>query len=460
MPFDALDHRASHRSAGSASIAVIPVVPVQVRRRASSCSTAGQNIAGFVRLRVRGRRGDRVTVRHAEVLEPDGSLHTRALRSARATDTYVLADDESDRSWSPCSRSMAFNTRRSRPTRTSSTRSSWPSAATPRGEAPSSAPTRDLNRLHENVVWSQRDNFVSVPTDCPQRDERLGWTGDAQAFAPTACTLFDSQSFWASWLRDLALEQDDVLGVPSRRPGRRHLRRRAVRASRTGPTRPRSCRGPCTSPTATSVLVRPVLDSMRRWIARSCVAAGRTACSADSQPVRRLARPGRARRIGPGRPRPTPTYLANAFFAHSARLAADAARSSGRPRSRPSYRALADASRSRRGRAGREHADHDSDRLRCGAPVRDSSRTMSGRASATRSPRSSEPRTGGSRPASSARRWCFPALADDGHLDEAYLMLLRREMPSWLYQVDSGCHDGMGALGRHPARRLASIRAP
>ncbi len=63
-------------------------------------------------------------------------------------------------------------------------------------------------------MWSQRDNFVSVPTDCPQRDERLGWTGDAQAFAPTASTLFDSQAFWASWLRDLDLEQDDVLGVP------------------------------------------------------------------------------------------------------------------------------------------------------------------------------------------------------------------------------------------------------
>ena len=72
-----------------------------------------------------------------------------------------------------------------------------------------------LTKFHENVVWSQRDNFVSVPTDCPQRDERLGWTGDAQAFAPTACTLFDAQAFWASWLIDLALDQDDELGVPT-----------------------------------------------------------------------------------------------------------------------------------------------------------------------------------------------------------------------------------------------------
>ena len=72
-----------------------------------------------------------------------------------------------------------------------------------------------LEQFHENVVWSQRDNFVSVPTDCPQRDERLGWTGDAQAFASTGSTLYDAQAFWASWLRDLALDQDDEL---ERRP--------------------------------------------------------------------------------------------------------------------------------------------------------------------------------------------------------------------------------------------------
>ena len=60
---------------------------------------------------------------------------------------------------------------------------------------------RRSTRFHANVLWSQRDNFVSVPTDCPQRDERLGWTGDAQAFAPTGGTLFDLPAFWASWLR-------------------------------------------------------------------------------------------------------------------------------------------------------------------------------------------------------------------------------------------------------------------
>ena len=91
-----------------------------------------------------------------------------------------------------------------------------------------------LNRLHENVAWSQRDNFVSVPTDCPQRDERLGWTGDAQAFAATGSTLLDAEAFWRSWLRDLALEQDPVLGVPSVVPGRGARRAAAVRPRRLG----------------------------------------------------------------------------------------------------------------------------------------------------------------------------------------------------------------------------------
>ncbi len=72
----------------------------------------------------------------------------------------------------------------------------------------------DLNRLHENVVWSMRDNFVDVPTDCPQRDERLGWTGDLQVFAPTASFLYDCAGVVESWLADLAAEQVELGSVP------------------------------------------------------------------------------------------------------------------------------------------------------------------------------------------------------------------------------------------------------
>src|SRR3712207_8618554 len=72
-----------------------------------------------------------------------------------------------------------------------------------------------VNRLHENVVWSMRGNFLDLPTDCPQRDERLGWTGDIQVFAPTACFLYDVAGLLTSWLADLAAEQDAAGGVVS-----------------------------------------------------------------------------------------------------------------------------------------------------------------------------------------------------------------------------------------------------
>ena len=150
----------------------------------------GQNLAGFIRLRMRGDRGDQVTVRHAEVLELDGELHTRALRSAKATDTYTLADG-GEVGLEPA---FTFHGFRYAEVETKAEVVSAEVVA-----ISSDLPRRgwfecsdqSLNRLHENVVWSQRANFVSIPTDCPQRDERLGWTGDAQAFAPTACTLFD-----------------------------------------------------------------------------------------------------------------------------------------------------------------------------------------------------------------------------------------------------------------------------
>src|SRR6185436_10460514 len=70
-----------------------------------------------------------------------------------------------------------------------------------------------LNRLHENVVWSMRGNFLDLPTDCPQRDERLGWTGDIQVFAPTASFLYDTAGFLQSWLADLAAEQTAAGGL-------------------------------------------------------------------------------------------------------------------------------------------------------------------------------------------------------------------------------------------------------
>ena len=315
--------------------------PTQVVSRSGNKTIldGGQNLAGFVRLRVRGDRGDQVTVRHAEVLESDGELHTRALRSAKATDTYTLADG-GEVGLEPA---FTFHGFRYAEVETKAEVISAEVVA-----ISSDLPRRgwfecsdqSLNRLHENVVWSQRANFVSIPTDCPQRDERLGWTGDAQAFAPTACTLFESQQFWSSWLEDLALDQDDVLGVPSVVPD--VVLEGEPRFGRAG-----------WADAATIVpwavyesygdleILRHQFDSMRRWV--------------DSLDERRdadgLLPPSMqfGDWLDPDAPPDRPweakadsTFLANAFFAHSAGLTADAAELLGDTALGNRYRQLAD----------------------------------------------------------------------------------------------------------------------
>ncbi len=173
----------------------------------------GQNLVGWIKVRVRGEAGSEIVIRHAEVLE-HGELGTRPLRSAEATDRYILSggDDE----FEPTFTFHGFRYAEI---------SGWPgeltaddltaiavgSELTRIGEFRTSDPL--LNRFHENVVWGMRGNFLAVPTDCPQRDERLGWTGDIAAFAPTAAFLFDVDSFLSDWLTDLALEQSHNDGI-------------------------------------------------------------------------------------------------------------------------------------------------------------------------------------------------------------------------------------------------------
>lgn len=174
----------------------------------------GQNLVGRLRIRVRGERGTILSIRHAEVLD-DGDLALRPLRRAAAADEYVLSG-EGEEIWEPRFTFHGFRYARIE---------GWPGDFDPAdveavvlhtdmrrtGWFDSSDPL--LNRFHENVVWTMRGNYLSVPMDCPQRDERLGWTGDTQLFAPTAAFLFDTEAFFLSWLRDLALEQRDNDGI-------------------------------------------------------------------------------------------------------------------------------------------------------------------------------------------------------------------------------------------------------
>jgi alpha-L-rhamnosidase len=175
----------------------------------------GQNLVGWVRVRVRGPAGTTVTLRHAEVLEHD-ELGTRPLRKAKATDRFILGGG--DDVFEP---TLTFHGFRYVEV------DGWP------GELTSDALTAVvvsselqrigefecsdelLNQLHRNVIWGTRGNFLDLPTDCPQRDERLGWTGDIAVFAPTAAYLFDVKDFLRDWLADLAAEQRSAKGMVS-----------------------------------------------------------------------------------------------------------------------------------------------------------------------------------------------------------------------------------------------------
>jgi alpha-L-rhamnosidase len=175
----------------------------------------GQNLAGWARLRLDGPRGTIVTIRHSEVLV-DGVPDYTTLRTAEATDRYILAGN-GPQEFEPRFtyhgfryaeiEGLAVDLRpadiRAVVVHSDMTRTGWFETSNDL-----------LNRLHENVVWSMRGNFVGVPTDCPQRDERLGWTGDLNAFAPTATYLYDVRDVLTSWLEDLALEQADRGFVP------------------------------------------------------------------------------------------------------------------------------------------------------------------------------------------------------------------------------------------------------
>ena len=186
------------------------MTPVSITRSPSGRTLLdfGQNLVGRLRLSVQGPAGQTITLRHAEVLE-NGELCTRPLRNAEATDRYTLRGGGVE-TWEPRFTFHGFRYAEV---------DGWPGELHPAdicavvihsdmertGWFECSDPL--LNRLHANVVWSMRGNFVDIPTDCPQRDERLGWTGDLQVFSPTASFLYDVSGFLASWLADLAVEQ-------------------------------------------------------------------------------------------------------------------------------------------------------------------------------------------------------------------------------------------------------------
>ncbi len=184
-------------------------IPVQVQtepRFGVHVFDLGQNMVGWARIKVRAPAGRQVTIRYAEMLHADGTLYTANLRKAQCTDHYICKGGGEEiyepRFTFHGFRYVELTGLVAKPAPADVTGIVLHSDIPATGTFECSAPL--VNRLQKNILWGQKGNFLDVPTDCPQRDERLGWTGDAQVFARTACFNRDVAAFFTKWCLDLA----------------------------------------------------------------------------------------------------------------------------------------------------------------------------------------------------------------------------------------------------------------
>lgn len=177
----------------------------------------GQNLAGFVEVKLPGLAGDALRIFHAETLDKEGNFYTENLRTARSTDVYIYTEREAGSVVHPHFTYHGFRYIRLEGVGADVDISCFTACAlhTDMERIGYFSCSHELvSRLQSNIEWAQRSNFVDIPTDCPQRDERLGWTGDAQIFCRTAMYQFNTALFYKKWLRDMVAESDAVQGIP------------------------------------------------------------------------------------------------------------------------------------------------------------------------------------------------------------------------------------------------------
>ncbi|GCE30362.1 alpha-L-rhamnosidase [Dictyobacter alpinus] len=399
----------------------------------------GQNLVGRLRITVQGERGQTITLRHAEVLE-NGELCTRPLRAAKATDHYILHGTGSE-VWEPRFTFHGFRYAEVE---------GWPGTPDPdairavvchsdlerTGWFECSDPL--INQLHANIVWSMRGNFLDVPTDCPQRDERLGWTGDIQIFAPTACFLYASAGFLSSWLADLAAEQSPDGNVPFVIPN-----------VLEGQNPPATAWGDATvivpwvlyQRYGDSDILTRQFASMRAWVDLLARISGEKYLwdygFQFGDWLDPIAPPD-----NPGAARTSPYVIATIYFAHSAELLGRAAGIIGRTEEEAHYLGLADHVRTA---FAREYVTPN------GRVISDSTTAYALALQFGLLPDAEQRQHAGERLAEVVRKDQYristgfvgtplvcDALCSVGAYDDAFKLLTQRECPSWLYPVTMG----------------------
>lgn len=401
----------------------------------------GQNLVGRLRVRVHGPAGHVIALRHAEVLE-DGALGIRPLRLADAHDTIVV-DGGPERFWEPKFTFHGFRYATvtgldeitegdvvARVIHSDMRRTGWLETS-----------NADLNRLHENVRWGMRGNFLSIPTDCPQRDERLGWTGDVQVFAPTASFLYDSAGFLESWLTDVALEQLPDGTIPWFVP--------VIPGGPTwSPIRTGAVWGDVSVLTPWTIyerfgdlgILRAQYASGQKWVERMIRQSGPARLWKAAHQLGDWLDPA-APADDPADARTDRYLVASAYFAFTTRRLADVARLLGRLADAERYARIAEEARD----AFRGEYVRDDGTLTSDAQAAYALAIRFGLLSA------SEQESAGQRLAELVHEAgnriatgfagtpvISDALTTAGHVDTAYDLILEEECPSWLYTVRMG----------------------
>ncbi len=423
-------------------VRIVERVPARALSTSPSGKTLidfGQNLVGRVQLTVRGvAAGDEVVIRHAEVLE-NGELGVRPLRSAKATDSYVLAGPDEVVLDSP----LTFHGfRYAEVTGVPELRVEDLTAVVVSSDLRRTgwfeSSNELLNKFHENVVWGMRGNFVDVPTDCPQRDERLGWTGDIQVFSPTASFLFDSAGFLGNWLSDLSAEQQKDGSVPFVIPD---VLRNPEPATAAWGDAATIVPWVLYNRTGDAALLARQLPSMRAWVDKLTALAGDNLLWSGGFQFGDWLDPT-APPDNPFQAKADPDVLATAHLARSAEVVALAAEVVGDTEIAREYADL--AARVRQAFAAEYTTEG-------GRVLSDAATNYALALQWALLPTERQRQRAADRLADLVRTAAFristgfvgtpliaDALADTGHPDLAYRLLLQTHCPSWLYAVTMG----------------------
>ena len=409
---------------------------VFVTPQGDTVADMGQNMVGWIRLRVRGPRGTTVKLRHAEVLDSAGNFYTANLRDAAETVRYTLRGD-GDEVFEPHFTFMGFRY---------VAVSGYPGGVRPEDltgivihtDMPptGSFETSDsmLNRLEHNIRWGQKGNFLDIPTDTPARDERLGWTGDAQAFIPTASYNFQVLGFFTKWLADLSADQRANGSVPWVVPD-------VVQRDGAAGWGDVATIAPWTLYLAygDTAILRQQYPSMRAWVEYIRHRAGDDLIWSENDTFGDWLAYHSDDASYPGATTDK-DLIATAFFAHSTDLLARTAAVLGHSEDAREYSALFDQIRTAFDhefvtRTGRIAANTQTayDLALEYDLLPDSLRGQAGRRLAARVEEFGHLTTG-----FLGTPHLLPALQHAGRLDLAYKLLLRKEYPSWLYPITRG----------------------